>query len=149
MDSINVDSMAKVAQNVRIPMAAGERIYTRWGYRQYFEKRALDIIQPDLGLVGGITEGTKICDAAHIHDITVQCHVCGTAVATAASLHMEAAIPNFIIHEYHVYALKEENREVIKQELKPKNGYFDIPDDPGLGIDLDDKVMTHYLSVKV
>jgi L-alanine-DL-glutamate epimerase-like enolase superfamily enzyme len=149
VDSINAESMSKVAQSVRIPIAAGERIYTRWGYRQYFEKRILDIIQPDLGLVGGITEGKKICDAAHIHDITVQCHVCGTAVATAASLHMEAAIPNFIIHEYHVFALKEENREVVKQELQPKNGYFNIPDAPGLGIDLDDKVMTQYLSVKV
>ena len=146
---LNVDLQNKVAKNVKIPMAAGERIYTRWGYRQYFEKQALDVIQPDLALVGGITEGKKICDYANIYDITVQVHVCGSPVATAAALQLEAVIPNFLIHEHHTYALKEANIRTCKQNYQPKNGYFEIPDLPGLGIELDDKVVSEHPCVKV
>jgi L-alanine-DL-glutamate epimerase-like enolase superfamily enzyme len=127
-----------VARNVRIPTAAGERIYTRWGYRQYFENQSLAVIQPDLALVGGISEGKKICDYAHIYDITVQCHICGSPVATAAALHMETAIPNFLIHEHHTNAIKEGNIAICQQNYQPVNGWYEAPDLPGLGIDLND-----------
>ena len=83
---LNVDLQDKVTRNVNIPMAAGERLYTRWGFRQYFEKQTLDVIQPDLCLTGGISEGKKICDYANIYDITVQIHVCGSPISTAAAL---------------------------------------------------------------
>jgi len=138
---LNADLHYKVSKSLKIPSAAGERIYTRWGYRQYFEKQALNIIQPDLGLVGGITEGKKICDYADIYDIGVQVHVCGSPVATAAALQLEAAIPNFIIHEHHTYALNNANIRLCKQNYQPKNGNFEIPDLPGLGIELNDNVV--------
>jgi L-alanine-DL-glutamate epimerase-like enolase superfamily enzyme len=138
---LNQKLQEKVAENVKIPMAAGERIYTRWGYRPYFEKQSLDVIQPDLGLVGGITEGKKICDYARVYDITVQAHVCGSPVATAASLQLEAAIPNFIIHEHHTIALKPENIRLCVEDYQPKGGRFEIPDLPGLGIELNDKAL--------
>jgi L-alanine-DL-glutamate epimerase-like enolase superfamily enzyme len=138
---LNVDLQQKVTQNVQIPIAAGERLYTRWGYRQYFEKQVLDIIQPDLGLVGGITEGKKICDYAHTYDITVQAHVCGSPIATAAALQLEAAIPNFTIHEHHTYALKPGNIALCQQNYQPTQGIFTVPDLPGLGINLNDDVI--------
>lgn len=138
---LNPKLQEKVAENVKIPMAAGERIYTRWGYRPYFESQSLDVIQPDLGLVGGITEGKKICDYARVYDITVQAHVCGSPVATAASLQLEAAIPNFIIHEHHTIALKPNNIRLCVEDYQPKNGEFEIPDLPGLGIELNDKAL--------
>jgi len=141
--------MVKVARAVKLPLAAGERIYTRWRYKDYFEKRALDIIQPDLGLAGGLTEGKKICDMAHAYDVSVQCHVCGAPVSIACALQLEAAIPNFIIHEHHMESLKKDLRRLIKQDLQPKNGYFAVPDDPGLGIELDDKVMAPFLAMEV
>ncbi len=146
---LNVDSMVKVSQNVQIPIAAGERIYTRWGFREYHEKQALDIIQPDLGLVGGITEGKKICDFANVYDAHVQCHVAGTPIATACALQLEAVIPNFIIHEHIAIALKQDLRNLIQQDLQPRNGYFEIPEGPGLGIDLNEKVMAPHLAVEV
>jgi len=130
-----------VARNVKIPMAAGERIYTRWGYRPYLERQSIAVIQPDLGLVGGITEGKKICDYAHVYDVTVQAHVCGSPVATAAALHLETAIPNFQIHEHHTNALKAGNRAICLQDYQPVNGFFQAPDLPGLGIDLNDAVV--------
>lgn len=140
---LNVDLHSKVSSCLRIPSAAGERIYTRWGYRQYFEKQALRLIQPDLGLVGGITECKKICDYAYIYDVGVQLHVCGSPVATAAALQLEAAIPNFVIHEHHTYALKDCNIKLCKQNYQPKNGYFEVPDLPGLGIELNEEAVSN------
>lgn len=138
---LNVGLQEKVARRVRIPMAAGERLYTRWGYREYFEKQTLDVIQPDLCLVGGITEGKKICDYANIYDITVQVHVCGGPVTTAAALQLEAVIPNFLIHEHHSHALSWYNREICIPDYQPQNGQFVTPDLPGLGLELNDDVV--------
>ena len=138
---MNVALHEQVARNVRVPTAAGERIYTRWGYREYFEKQALAVIQPDLALVGGITEGKKICDYAHVYDITVQCHVCGSPVATAAALQMEAAIPNFLIHEHHTNNIKTRNIAICQQNYQPERGRYAVPDLPGLGIELNDDLV--------
>ena len=133
---LNAALQKEVAEGVKIPMAAGERIYTRWGYRPYLESQALSVIQPDLGLVGGITEGKKVCDYAYVYDATVQMHVCGSPVATAAALQLEAVIPNFIIHEHHTNAIKAYNRAICVQDYQPVNGRFHVPDEPGLGIEL-------------
>jgi len=139
---LNVDLQDKLTRNVKIPMAAGERLYTRWGYRQYFEKQALAMIQPDLCLVGGLTEGKKVCDYARVYDITVQVHVCGSPISTAAALQLEAVIPNFQIHEHHVNAIKQGVREVCVQDYQPQRGRYAIPDAPGLGLDLNEAVIS-------
>jgi galactonate dehydratase len=138
---LNAALQEKLSGQVKIPMAAGERLYTRWGFRQYFEKQILDMIQPDLCLVGGLTEGKKVCDYAHIYDITVQMHVCGSPISTAAALQLEAVIPNFQIHEHHVRAIKPSNREVCLQDYQPQKGQYSIPDLPGLGLELNDVIM--------
>ena len=72
---LNVESFVEIRKKVNIPLAGGERIYTRWGYRPYFEKRALQVIQPDICVAGGISETKKICDMANIYDTAVQIHV--------------------------------------------------------------------------
>ena len=125
-----------VKNQTAVPLATGERLYTRWGYQPYFEAGSIDVIQPDLGLVGGITEGRKICDLAHTYDVGVQAHVCGSPVATAISLHLETAIPNFEIHEHHSFALKAANRELVEPDLQPERGVFTVSDRPGFGIEL-------------
>jgi L-alanine-DL-glutamate epimerase-like enolase superfamily enzyme len=147
---LNAALQEKLTLNVNIPMAAGERLYTRWGYRQYLEKQALDMIQPDLCLVGGLTEGKKVCDYAHVYDITVQMHVCGSPISTAAALQLEAVIPNFQIHEHHVNAIKPGNRELCVQDYQPQNGKYSVPDLPGLGLELNEKVISRspYVEVK-
>ena len=138
---LNPELMKKVADNVNIPMAGGERIYTRWGFAPYLRDQSLSVIQPDLGLVGGITEGKKICDLAHVYDATVQCHVCGGPIGTVAALHLETIIPNFYIHEHHTYALKPTNVEICIEDFQPQNGYFTAPNEPGLGVHLNDEVI--------
>ena len=131
----------KVAAKLTVPLAAGERIYLRHGMRPYFENQTIDILQPDIGLCGGFTEAKKICDYADMYDIQVQAHVCGGPVATAASLHLETAIPNFYIHEHHTYATKDWNRELCIQDYQPQDGYMTVPELPGLGIELNDAIV--------
>ncbi|MDP6788522.1 MAG: mandelate racemase/muconate lactonizing enzyme family protein [Rhodospirillales bacterium] len=132
---------AKVADKVDAPIAGGERLYTRWGLRPYLEDQSVDVIQPDIGLCGGLTEAKKMCDYADIYDVRVQAHVCGGPVATMAALHLETALPNFLIHEHHTYATKDWNRELCIPDPQPVNGLFEAPDTPGLGIELNDEVV--------
>lgn len=131
----------KVAENVRVPIAGGERLYHRWDVRPYFEDQSIDVLQPDVGLCGGFTETKKVCDYADVYDIRVQAHVCGGPVATAASLHLETAIPNFLIHEHHTYAIKDWNRELCIQDPQPVNGFFEVSEVPGIGIELNDELV--------
>lgn len=133
---LNPKQMKQIADKVNIPIAAGERIYWRWGYRPFFENGSLSVIQPDICTCGGITEVKKICDMAHVYDVTVQIHVCGGPISTAAALHMEAAIPNFMIHELHRYALLEPNTRTCVHNYMPQNGMYAVPELPGLGQEL-------------
>lgn len=130
-----------VSQRSTLRMAAGERIFGRSGMRAYMEDRSIEVLQPDIGLVGGLTEAKKMCDYAYAYDVLVQAHVCGSPVATAAALHLEAAIPNFLIHEHHSHALKQYNVELCDIDLQPVDGYFTVPETPGLGIHLNDDVI--------
>ncbi|GLT11075.1 mandelate racemase/muconate lactonizing enzyme family protein [Sulfitobacter porphyrae] len=128
-------------------MTGGERIFTRWQFREYLEDGAFDMVQPDFCLVGGITEGKKVCDMAHIYEVTVQGHVCGTPISTAAALHVEASIPNFEIHEHHIYSTLEGNRNICLQDLQPVKGRFAVPDGPGLGVELNEEFMRKHSNV--
>lgn len=129
-------------QKLNVPIAAGERLYLRHGVREYIEKQTIDILQPDIGLCGGLTEAKKICDYVDMYDVKIQAHVCGGPIATAASLHLETAIPNFMIHEHHTYALKDFNRELCIQDHQPVNGFFEAPSTPGLGIEINEKALS-------
>lgn len=93
-----------------------------------------------------ITEGKKVCDYANIYDATVQVHICGAPVSTAAALHVEAVIPNFIIHEHHTNALKQCVRELCIHDYQPENGRYKVPERPGLGQELNDGVVMNYLA---
>jgi L-alanine-DL-glutamate epimerase-like enolase superfamily enzyme len=138
---LNVQSMKEIADKVHIPIASGERIYTRWGYRPFYEDRSLHVIQPDLCNCGGLSEGKKICDMGHVYDVGVQIHVCGGPISTAAALQLEAVIPNFLIHEHHQAALLETNIGLCKYDYQPKNGCFSVPDLPGIGNELTEEAM--------
>lgn len=135
---LNPQVMKKIADSVDIPLATGERTYTRWGFLPFLENGSISVIQPDIGNCGGITECKKICDMAHVYDVSVQTHVCSSPISVAVSLHLEAAIPNFIIHEHHIVNMTRSCIELGKYNYQPVNGYFDIPDLPGIGQELSD-----------
>ncbi len=125
-----------VHEETGLPIANGERIYTRWQFIEYFLENAIQVIQPDIGTCGGITETKKVCDMAYTFDVGVQIHACGSPLSTAAALHIECAIPNFAIHEHHTYARTRYNRELCIYDYQPAEGKFEVPDLPGLGNEL-------------
>jgi L-alanine-DL-glutamate epimerase-like enolase superfamily enzyme len=138
---LNPGVMEKIARALDIPLATGERTYTRWGFLPFLENHCLHIIQPDIGNCGGITETKKICDMAAIYDVSVQTHVCSSPVSVAISLHMEAAIPNFIIHEHHVCNTLPSTVAECTYDYQPEKGYFAIPEIPGHGQELSESAL--------
>lgn len=132
----NIPAYAEIAAAVPgTPSATGERLYTRWGFRELIESRAVPIIQPDICYAGGISELRRIAAHAETHYIKMAPHNPNGPVATAASIHLAAAIPNFLILEY---ARKTPYFEkVLKEPLVVQDGHFELPNKPGLGIELD------------
>ena len=138
-----------ICDKLEMPIAHGERVYSRWQYAPYFEEQSIQVIQPDLGNCGGITEGKKICDMAYVYDISVQAHVCASPLSTAAALHLECVIPNFVIHEHHQINLEEYNKRLCTVDFQPVDGKFKVPEGPGLGCEISDYALTEGVGEKV
>ena len=130
-----------ISSKLSMPIAHGERVYSRWQYAPFFEDQSIQVIQPDLGNCGGLTEGKKICDMAYVYDISVQAHVCASPLSTAVALHLESVIPNFVIHEHHTNNLKPWNKELCTVDWQPVDGKYKVPEGPGLGCEFTDKVL--------
>lgn len=138
---MNPTLLEDIKRAVKLPLAGGERLYTRWQFLPYLEKRLIGLAQPDIGLAGGITEVKKICDLAQIFDVGVQVHICGSPVCVAAALHLAAAVPNYSLQEHHVNLLKPSTRAIVREDYQPDHGFFGLPKGPGLGIELNDEVV--------
>jgi len=132
----NVDAMARIARTLRTPIATGERLLTKFGFREVLEKQAAAILQPDVTTCGGIMELKKIAAMAEAYYVAVAPHNPYGPLATAASLQVDACIPNFLIQEF--VALGE---GYLKKPIAVTDGYADIPDGPGLGVELDDEAI--------
>jgi len=133
----NVDIMVDIARGTHLPIATGERIFTKWGFREILEKGAASIIQPDLCHAGGITEGRLIAGMAEAYYVPVAPHNPMGPISLAAGLHLAASIPNFLVQEQ--VSLGE---GYLKNPFKlEKDGSVLIPKGPGLGIELDDEKM--------
>lgn len=150
VDPLNVECMKKVADNVNIPIAGGERIYTRYGFRQFIEKQALDILQPDIGLTGGLSEVKKIASYAETYNLHVQPHNCGGPVSAAVAVQFDACTTNFIIQEWFPY-WRDDRLNIVTEPLEPqaKNSYLDIPNKPGLGIELNDDYLKNFMCIDI
>ncbi len=148
--ALNVKAMCKVTQNVPLPIAAGERLYTRFGFRPYIESQALDILQPDIGLAGGLTETKKIAAYAETYDLQVQPHLCAGPVHTAACIQLDACLTNFIIQEWRPYA-GGSVLELVEDPLddKAENGYLTVPNRPGLGVSLNEDAIRRYDCIRI
>jgi galactonate dehydratase len=139
----NVDALAEVREKSPVPIAAGERFYTKHDFKLAIERRAVDIVQPDLRVAGGITEGKKISAIAEAYFLPVAPHNIHGPVGTYMTLHLMASIPNALILEYTVEDVPWKT-EVFDFSLKIKDGYAYIPDEAGLGIDFDEKTIEKY-----
>jgi galactonate dehydratase len=137
VDPFDVGALKKVSEQVNLPIAVGERLYTRYGFRRVMECHAADILQPDIGNTGGIMETKKIAAMAEVYGMRIQPHTCASPVATAAALQLDACIPNFVIQELYPYRIPE-HFEIVDHapERQVQNSYLPIPDQPGLGVEL-------------
>lgn len=146
VDPSDVDALKKVSEHVNIPIATGERIYTRYGFRRIMELYAADILQPDVGNTGGIMEAKKIAAMAETYNMRIQPHNCSSPVCTAASLQLDATIANFYIQEVYPYRVPEHFAIVDRApELEIRSGYLPISNRPGLGIELAEERVRPYL----
>ena len=132
----NVDAMVTIARSTTIPIATGERLFTRWGFREVLEKQAAAVLQPDLCHCGGILEAKKIAAMAEVYYAAVAPHNPLGPVSLAAGLQLDACTPNFLCQEQ--VSLGE---GYIKQPFVIKNGYIELPTKPGLGIELDEEAL--------
>lgn len=139
----NVDALEPLTRRgFRTPLATGERLFTRWGFRTLLEKQLVGVIQPDLCHAGGISEVRRIAAMAETYYVQVAPHNPYGPVSTAACLHLCAAIPNFLLLEY-LWNNEPWRSRVQKGDapIRAENGYLALPETPGLGIDLDEDLI--------
>ena len=132
----NVDALKLVSDHVPFPIATGERLLSRWEFRQVFEKQAVAYIQPDGSHAGGITELKKIANMAEVYYIHTMPHCAIGPVAFSACMQVDAVVPNFLIQEQVDAALGD---GLLKTDWAVKDGHIELPTKPGLGFEIDEK----------
>ena len=132
----NIDALKQVSGQVPYPIATGERLLTRWGFREIFEKGAAAFIQPDASHVGGISELKKVANMAEVYYIHIMPHCAIGPVAFSACMQVDAVAPNFLIQEQVDDGL---GGGILQQDWKVVDGYIELPTKPGLGFEIDEK----------
>ncbi len=138
------DELAQIRREIGVPMVIGEATYTKTGFRPLLEKRSADILNPDVACVGGILELKEIAAMAEPFLVAVSPHnYNSTLVALASTVHASATMPNFIITEYFL-PFVDFCDKISPNQLKPKNGYIELPTAPGLGVDVDEEALKQH-----
>jgi len=127
--------MGELRKKMPYALATGECLYAKFEFRELFRAGGVDIIQPEVCIVGGMTEMRKIAADAEAHDISVAPHNPMGPVATSVNLHFDAAIPNFLIQEMRPFT--EIELSFVKEAPVIKDGHHDIPSGPGWGVELE------------
>tara|TARA_Y100000815_G_C13301915_1_gene484929 strand:- start:277 stop:1416 length:1140 start_codon:yes stop_codon:yes gene_type:complete len=136
----NVSEMAQVRNHVRIPIATGERLYLKYPFFELVKAQAVDVLQPDICNAGGITELKKIAAIAESQHVSMAPHNTNAAVGTVASMHLDVAMPNFLIQEYHAEFYEPHYFEVFDGLPRQKDGYVELSEDAGFGLTLNEDV---------
>jgi galactonate dehydratase len=136
----NIEVFKRLKQHIKIPMATGERDRTIWGMIPYLQERCIDILQPDCGHTGGITQMKKIATLAEAYFVPLAPHCTCSQLGVSASLHASFAVPFLLIHEMYLdghimpHGVAKVNWKV------DKDGYAGLPDGPGLGVEIDESM---------
>jgi galactonate dehydratase len=147
-DPFDIGALSAVAERLTTPVAVGERLYTRHGFRKVLEAQAVGILQPDVGTAGGILECKKIAAMAEAWNMRVAPHNCATSVTTSASLQLAACIPNFMIQEIYPYFCEAPGYvEIVRDppEHRIKDSRITLSEAPGIGVELDDRAIAPFL----
>ncbi len=140
------EALARLAASTAIPIALGERLYSRWDFKAMLASGAVDIVQPDVAHAGGISEVRRIAAAAEAYDVAVAPHSPLGPIALAASLQIAAAAPNHVLQEMSLGIHYNEGHDLLdfvknKESLTPTSGYLPVPEKPGLGLELDESAI--------
>ncbi len=130
----NVDAMARIVAASTLPIATGERLFTRWGFRELLEKAGVAVVQPDVAHCGGISEARKIAAMAETYYAGFAPHNPLGPVNLAASLQVSATVPGFLAQEQLTLG-----QGLIRQPFTQQGGYIELPTAPGLGVELDEE----------
>jgi galactonate dehydratase len=140
----NVDAMRDVRESTNTPICCGENLFLRHGFREILEKRAADIIMPDIHKCGGLSEGRKIADMAHTYYVPMAPHSQASPMGAMAAAHMMATIPNFLVVEWH-WSHPATRWQLWKEYVKEgdiiEKGYITPPDRPGIGLEMNDEAV--------
>src|SRR5262249_14145181 len=134
----NHDLMAEIARGTHLPIATGERVFTKWGFREVLEKKAATVLQPDLCHAGGITEVRLIAGPAEAYYATIAPHNPLGPISLAAGLQLAASIPNFLCQEQ-----RSLGEGYLRQPFVVRQGHIELPTRPGLGIELDENALAN------
>ena len=137
----NHEVMADIARSTHLPIATGERVFTKWGFREVLELGAASILQPDLSHAGGISEGRLIAGMAEAYYAAMAPHNPLGPISLASGVQLAASIPNFLCQEQ--VSLGE---GYLKKPFTVREGYLDLPNGPGLGVELDEDYVTSMLN---
>jgi galactonate dehydratase len=136
----DIDAMADIRHSTSTPIACGENLYMRWGYRELLQKEAVDIIQPDFQKVGGLAEAKKVANLAQSYYIPVAPHCVVSPIGLMATAHACTTYPNFLACEWHWINHKDLWKSWVKEGEIIVNGFVTPPDKPGLGVEMDEEV---------
>jgi galactonate dehydratase len=142
----HLDALKNIARHTSIPIATGERLYSRYDFKPIFEAGWVDIIQPDLSHCGGITEGRKIATMAETYDVALALHCPLGPIALASCLQVDAVSHNAVIQEQSTGIHYNGDADILdylvdRSVLTVNDGYLAIPTGPGLGIEIDEEVV--------
>jgi len=136
----NIDAMADIRHSTSTPIATGENLYLRWGYRELLSKNAVDIIQPDFQKTGGLSEGRKIANMAQAYYLPVAPHCVVSPIGMMSTAHVCASIPNFLVCEWHWINFPDLWKNWAKEGEIIQKGYVTVTDKPGLGVEMNEEV---------
>ena len=135
----NIDAMADIRHATKTPICCGENLYMRWGFRELLEKRGADIVMPDIQKVGGLAEAQKIADLAHAYYVPFAPHCVVSPIGTMASAHVCAAVPNFLVCEWHWINHLDLWKDFVKEGEIIKQGHVTVTDKPGIGVEMNEE----------
>ena len=136
----NIDVFRRIREQVRVPLATGERERTIWGFLPFLQERCVDILQPDCGHTGGISQMRKIATLAEAFFVPLAPHCTMSELGLTASLHVTASIPLFLIHEAYLDGHLMPPGVARKTWEVDKDGYATLPQGPGLGVEVDESM---------
>lgn len=135
----NIDAMRDIRQSTSTPICCGENLFLRHGFRELLEKRAADIIMPDIQKCGGLLEARKIADMAHPYYVPMAPHCVVSPIGAMASAHVCASIPNFLVLEWHWIQRLPLWRSFVKEGEIIEKGFITVTDRPGIGVEMNEE----------